>query len=366
MEVGGLDDWVGRSGITEVSDFPIDESAQESIYKVRFTPLPDESHPFSRGRLKLTYAWEPGGDPIHGIRFRQRPVIRIEYDEVQGFDVIEKDVSRIQNLVTLCLDDPTILDALILSRPDIRAKMLSGDDAGHAQSIEFLAPQIRYIEPLDRKPRHSYEMLLNYEDLGGVLAITRWLDESERFQRALDSMMSIKHAEHMYAENRFLNVTFAAEAFHRITQDGAQMDDELFTELFNSYLESTPEEHHKWLRSKIGFGNEPPLRKRLQQLAARAGAAARPLIGDGGRWAHTLSQVRNELTHLGVDSRVFSGSDLVFLTESVYAVVRICMLMESGVSPTTLVEKSDSQAMTWYQARLKESIERVRVQLARN
>jgi hypothetical protein len=89
-----------------------------------------------------------------------------------------------------------------------------------------------------------------------------------------------------------------------------------------------------------------------------------PLIGKKDRWAYTLSQARNELTHIGPGSREFPGEDLLFLTESVYAVVRICMLMECGVSHETLRNKANSSSMTWYRDRLKGSIERVRNQLS--
>jgi len=326
-----------------------------------FTPLLEESHPFSHGRLILDFAWESRGDPIHGIAFQQWPVVRIEYDQMQTFDVVYKDVSRVQNLMTLCIDAPAAIDTLILRRPDVREKMLSGEDSPYEQAIEFVAPPLRYVEPQERKPRHLHQMLLSFEELGGIAAIARWLDASRRFQRALDSFMSIKHAKQMFTENRFLNVTFAAEAFHRTTQNLPYMDEEGFTRLLNVYLENTPEEHHDWLRGKIR--NEPPLRKRLQQLAIRSGEATRQLIGEKGRWAYTVSRVRNELSHLGDNSR-FSGSDLSFLAESVYAVVRICMLIECGVPPEILINKANSPTINWYRERLTESIERVQRQLS--
>jgi hypothetical protein len=283
---------------------------------------------------------------------------------MQAFEAVQRDVSRIQALVTLCMDAPTVLDSLVLRRPDIRAKVLSGADAGVPQPIEFIATPIRYIDPQDRQPRHWHQMLLGFEELGGIEAIARWLDASERFQRALNSFISVKHAKQMFAENRFLNVTFAAEAFHRTTQGASYMDEGTFSGLLSAYLENTPERYHDWLRGRIEHGNEPPLRKRLHQLATRAGAATHPLIGDKGRWAYTLAQVRNELTHMGSDSRVFEGADLLFLTESVYAVVRICMLMDCGVSPEILTRKANSPRMMWYRERLKVAIARVRSQLA--
>jgi hypothetical protein len=64
------------------------------------------------------------------------------------------------------------------------------------------------------------------------------------------------------------------------------------------------------------------------------------------------------------DSQEFNGGDLVFLTESVYAVVRICMLLDCGVAIDTLTQKAHSDTVYWYRGRLALSIERVREQLS--
>jgi hypothetical protein len=85
---------------------------------------------------------------------------------MQAFDVIQKDVDRIQALVTLCIDAATSLDSLVLWRPDIKAKVLSGEDAGIEQRIEWIAQPIRYVDPQERQPRHSHQMLLGFEELG--------------------------------------------------------------------------------------------------------------------------------------------------------------------------------------------------------
>lgn len=231
-----LDSWVGRGGITKEKH----DLRHQFPYKMSFTPLPEESHPFSHGRVVLDFAWKSSGDSIHGITLQQRPVIRIEYDQMRAFDIIYKDVRCIQNLMTLCIDAPAAIDDLILKRSDVA---LSGEDSPYEQAIEFLTPPPRYVEPQERRPRHWHQMLLNFEELGGIAAIARWLDASQRFRRALDSFMSIKHAKQMFAENRFLNVTFAAEAFHRTTQDAPYMDEETFVQLLSVYLENTPEEH---------------------------------------------------------------------------------------------------------------------------
>lgn len=364
MQLSDLDSWVGRSGIAEeYPEYPGTDSADQPLYRIGYKRLEDQIWAFSRGQLKLAFDWKSNGDPVRELSLKQWPILSIEYDKIESLDIILKDLGRLQDLLTLCIDAPTIIDRLVLRRPDIKVKLQSGSDTAIEQPVDFVARQTRYISPQEREPRHWHQMLLSFDELGGLKAAARWLDASQRFQRALDSFISIKHAEHMFGENRFLNVTFAAEAFHRITAGGLYMEREAFESLLATYLEHTPKEHEQWFLGRMKYANELSLRKRLQQLAERAGEASRPLIGAKGRWVDTIVRVRNELTHLAGDSRAFSGSDLIFLTESVYAIVRLCMLMESGVSQETLIQKATASNMTWYRGRLMETIEKVRMQI---
>jgi hypothetical protein len=357
------DTWVGHSGIKVENDLPA-QSETTPIYTATYTPIARDEHPFSRGHIQLGYYWEPKGDPIGGISMRQWPVFTLRYDEPHSLEAIMLDVRLVQNLMTLCVDAPVHLDKLILKHPDVHMFVLDGSDSGFEQPIEFVSSPIPYIAPEARKVRHPYQMLLTFDELGGLPTIARWLEMAPRFQRALNSLMSVKYAEKMFAENRLMNATYGAEAFHRLTRNEPYMEPRQFRQLLNTYLDRTPGEHRDWLRGKVEFGNDPPLRKRLTRLAGRAALAMRPTIGDRGRWAWTLSQVRNALTHLNADSPELNGGDLVFLTESVYAVVRICMLLDCGVSIDTLTQKADSDTVYWYRSRLAQSIERVRQQLS--
>jgi hypothetical protein len=308
----------------------------------------------------LSFGWSKGDELPYEINLRQEVTLGVEYHEIQPFDRLKKDVGRLVNLMALCLDVPVAVDSFTLKRPDIQVDLLSGGSSGIEQAIEFVASPISYEDPRERESLQAHQMLIGYSDLGRVSTVAKWLDSSERFQFALDSIMSTKHESRMFIENRFLNILHAAESFHRTMQGGARMANEVFEGLLESYVKATPDELQKWITGKLKFGNEPSLTSRLRQLAARSGGATRDLIGDRDRWSYVLSCVRNELTHLGAGSRGFSGGDLFFLSESVYAVVRICMLLESGVSITVLSEKVKSSEMMWYRGRLQASIDRVR------
>ena len=358
------DVWVGHSGINVEKDPWRDQSEPAPIYIATYTPIARDEHRFTRGHIQLGYPFQEKGDTIRGVSIRQWPVFTTRYDEPRSLKTILRDVRLLQNLMTLCVDAPVHLDKLILRHPDVHMFMADGSDSGAEQPIEFVNSPIPYLAPEARKARYTHQMLLTFDELGGLPTIARWLEIAPQFERALNSLMSVKYAEQMFAENRLMNATYGAEAFHRLTQNGQQMEPTQFGQLLNVYLASTPGEHRAWLRGKVGFGNDPSLVKRLTQLAGRAGPAIRPTIGEKRRWARTLSDVRNALTHLNADSPEFDGGDLVFLTESVYAVVRICMLLDCGVSIDALTQKADSDTVYWYRGRLARSIERVRQQLS--
>lgn len=355
--------WLRQSGINVETNYFGESANSGAIYTATYTPIPQTEQPFSRGLIKLGYAWRPAGDPIDGVEMKQWPVFTLVYEKPRGLKDINTDVRNIQNLITLCIDTPVDNDRFALKHPDIRVRMLDGSESEFPQPIVLVASPIPYTPPDQRKPRAAYQMLLTFDELGGLPAIARWLDLAPTFQRALASLMSVRYADSVFVENRFLNTTYGAEAYHRLTQNSPQMEQEEFDRVLAACLGVTPEAHREWLLGKIGYGNDPSLVKRLSRLAGRA-AAANGLTGrKKDRWASTLSQVRNALTHLNTHSPEFHGSDLLFLTESVYAVVRTCMLLDCGVPSDLLAKKADSGPLAWYRRRLDDAMDRVREDL---
>lgn len=352
-----LAEWVETSGISENAS---PDTATGPIFQFEYTPPAEETARFSQGRVALCFSWTRDlGTAPNSISFNEQPGFRLEYDTAQPFDIVKKDIGRIQSLLTLCTDSSVMADRITLSRQDIHATSIAGNDLGVPRAIEFIAPQLLYVAPEERKQHNRYQMLLTYPKLGGIQQVARWIELSQKFQRALDSFVSIRYVKQIYAENRFMNVTFAAEAFHRDIFGGHQMDYEFYEKLLQDLLDVTPADHQEWLRDRLEYANTPTLAKRLRELITLAAPASGSIIGNRKmrqKWINVISMTRNQLAHLG-DRSHFPGEDLVILTESVYAVVRICMLRELGTSADLLAEKAASLA--WYRDRLANSIERL-------
>lgn len=348
-----LGTWIGRGGLVSKSS--------ENEFEISCTSPEIESCTFSKGDISLIMRWEAPGNDINGFTIKQWPMFKITYSSRRDFEDIQSDVSRLEALISLCTDSPVVDVNLILQRSDARIVMINGSESNHLQPIEYLASRVNYTPLEKRKQRQHHRMLLDYDELGGINSLGTWMDKSVIFFRPLNSLMSTLRARQMFMENKFMNVTYAAEALHRVLLGGGQrMDEVAFEDLITKCLEVTPDEHREWLISKTRFMNEASLPKRLNKLAARAGYATKDLIGRRSTWAQTVAAVRNELTHLKEGASSARGADLYYMAESVYAVARVCMLLESGVSADTLNRKSNEYHMLWYKDRLAATITRVR------
>jgi hypothetical protein len=355
IKIDHLSAWVGRTGISENSD--------GSDHTISYEHPQEESARFSRGELSMGFGWTRGGSSLESATITSKPFLKLRYDSRQPFSRIRSDMGHLTSLVSICVGTPVILDDVELYRSDITVTMMSGPSE-IPQPITYLAVHLNYQPPSARKLRHQHEVHLSYDDLGGVPTAGAWLDKAGTFQRALSSLMSIARTKSMFAENKFMNVTYAAEALHReILGRGEQMESAVFDSLLRKYLEQTPPEHHNWLVGRLGHANEPSLVKRLNDLARHVGPAARNLLGKRERWAQTISLIRNDLTHLGTAEKGPGGTCLYYLTESVFALVKMFLLLETGVPRELLERKVAESELVHYRERIADSIDQARAYL---
>lgn len=146
-------------------------------------------------------------------------------------------------------------------------------------------------------------------------------------------MTSFRSEMATFVENRFLNLASAAEAFHRLKHPEATQIPATEWEHLQADIRSVvPDEHRNWLSKKLNYLNEPILVKRLTELGTDARQVTRGLTGESNskikRWAETIKDLRNELTHRKNERHALPGGVLHWLAESVYQVLRICLLKE--------------------------------------
>ncbi|WP_373873139.1 HEPN domain-containing protein [Actinoplanes italicus] len=146
-------------------------------------------------------------------------------------------------------------------------------------------------------------------------------------------------AQSVYAENRFLNVSSAAEGLHRaFVGRGRYMPQSSFDKLRRAIREQmVPPEHQEWFTNVMAHANDFDLDRRLNDLVAELGSLASFLVGgDTAMWVKAVKKARNNLTHLDDNRQSFDGSDLYWLADSLFQVTRLCLLMRTGLAADRL------------------------------
>lgn len=223
-----------------------------------------------------------------------------------------------------------------------------------------LAERVRLETP--QSPGH---VLFQFQGIGGLPTIARWVNVARKYHTVSGSLLSIRYASGLYVENRFNNVISAAETFHRLRFSNEIMPQEEFKQFRRQLIRAVPAEHRSWLGNQLQYSNEPRLRNRLDEMVAYSGPAFANLYSDVKKWAAVIAGSRNRLTHHDEERKVdFQPGDLVFLTESVFALVMLCLFRECDMDNVSLADAiSENASMGFLRGKLAELIPRLHEQI---
>jgi hypothetical protein len=143
-------------------------------------------------------------------------------------------------------------------------------------------------------------------DLGEVFV--RWFDLYDRVDMPSRLALSILSSDEPRLHVEFLSLMQALEGFHRATMSGFYTTDgqyeQIRTELVKAIPSSVSPGHRDSLKSRIKYGNEVSLAKRLDALVERLPTQIRELIlGGEEKIPRSWVDTRNYYTHWDKNSR---------------------------------------------------------------
>jgi hypothetical protein len=262
----------------------------------------------------------------------------------------------------LCAGKAVPLEEITLTSEDVEYEV---QGRHRPKSIGYYAalPSSRIVA---EKPVKNYEMLTTYEQLGGIEGVHKWLHVSRQFGRALSSLLSIRYARQIYAENRLQNSVGAAETLDRLRFDNFLTPPIEYKAFKKKLVKYVPSEHRDWLHRQLEYSNEPRLKQRLARLATHAGDPF-PIIvgGDVDSWVEVVSKARNRLAHYDEEQESpFSAGDLYYLSESLLILVMLCLFVESGVPQEYLNGIAENQRVLFLRRRLAQVVPRLKEALS--
>jgi hypothetical protein len=357
--------WIGRSGVTVGFEtqtpqptFPPDR------IKIEFTQPQDETAQIDNGEeLRLTSTWSLGGDNVTKTYLNQGTYLELRYLEARPLDDILDDVKYLQDLLTLATTAPTAPLEITVWRADITREYQPGQY--RPQAMKYYAGQLAEQVRLDA-PQSAGRILFPFSEIGGLPTIARWVKVARKYQTVTGSLLSIRYAAGLYVENRFNNVISAAESFHRLRFSNEIRPKDEFKLFVRALTRAVPQEHRNWLGNQLQYSNEPRLRNRLSEMAAYVGEGFAALSDDADAWATVVTESRNRLTHHDKDRAInFESGDLYFLTESVFALVMLCLFRECEMDDKALAAIAESGNMRFLRGKLAETIPRLHEQVAK-
>lgn len=177
-------------------------------------------------------------------------------------------------------------------------------------------------------------------------AFTRWIGQMERSRPVRGLYNSAVYGSNVL-EGRFLAYTQAVEAQHRRFRGGAQMDPEKYQHevlpiLGDAIPDGLENSFRQSLKTRLKYGYDYSLRKRLQLLIAEHEMALRNVVPNAGDLRHEIVDLRNWLTHLppekGAEAEPEDYLKYFFLLR---VLLELSFLADVGFSPEEIAELAE-------------------------
>lgn len=177
---------------------------------------------------------------------------------------------------------------------------------------------------------HFYPNQKNY--------LKKWFKLYYNIQPTLQFYFTRYYNPRMYLEYQFLNIIQVIEGYHRIRLGGRYIPNGRYhktigKEILNSIPKSMDKDFRESLKSKIYYGNEYSLRKRLKELINKIPA---PILTaskiDNNKFVHAVCVMRNEMIHQDKDSKKKQRNPhiLYSMTHKLTILFEILLLKELG------------------------------------
>ncbi len=324
FSVDCLDEWVGISGAKVEDDW------EGKTTKISYT-LPEKiTFCLNNGmKLEICFAcsW-PISPNFTETKITQRAYFRIKSEELRDLNDFTDTAFKITNFMCFAMDEVVVMKNLSATSLEIQEII---NDKQYPVPISIYYESIPYTEKTPNKSRH--EMLFNFDSIkvNGQKVFNNWLNAYEYLSPAMNLYFSTKVGAQKYLSGKFLALIQGLETYHRRTSDEILMDPKTYDLLVTEILDKCPTERVDWLRSRLKYGNDINLNKRMQRIIE----PFKDHFGTNKERRNLLRKIvdtRNYLTHYdkSLQENSAEGIDIWFLCEKMEVIFNLHFLKIIG------------------------------------
>ena len=289
--------------------------------------------------IESTHEFKTDGDLIRNATWKSKAYLKITPENKEHFKWFWRVIYDLCNFFTLLIGDTTYI---------VRMK-------GYGDDIE-ISPGQKTKETIEvfftqKKPGmndgiHPFEMIIPFPRISDKIekVMSLWFSKSQTLRSVYDLFFGTFYNPGMYLQFHFLSLTQAIESYHRVTKGGKYLSDESWQPFRKSLADQIPVEldsgHRESLKSRIKYGNEYSLRKRLGELLCTIDEKSLSVLFPSKNFlTGTVVDTRNYLTHYDDELKDSSlkGADLYWANQRLRIFLTLLLLKEIEIDENVIL-----------------------------
>ena len=335
--IPGLELWLNGGGMTMAFAHQAGEKPKAYVFTVAEVPSEVFAIPQIGASIAFTVSRSMATPRGHDVRVQTYGSVRIVPDEPKSLDWFISQINKICTLLGYVGGTP-------LGPDRIQAR-----HSAQREPLDVLVA-LRQDKVCDFDHANKFFMLRTAlgDQLGPI--IQQWFELYDAVEIASQLGFEVLASEGLWLHIEYLTLMHALEGFHRATSEGFYMPTEKYDAVRDAIIASIPPQvhgsHRSSLKSRIEYGNEISLSKRLADLANRLDdGLKRRLFGLDKKVPRSWVDTRNYCTHWDEKSRAnaLEGIEMHRASTRLRMLLRVLYLDLVGVPSDTIKAALDGQ-----------------------
>lgn len=187
---------------------------------------------------------------------------------------------------------------------------------------------------------HPFKMILPYPRIHDKISeiLRLWFSNADKLRSVYDLFFGTFYNPSMYLQFHFLSLMQAIESLHRVTKGGKYLKNEEWEPYKNALSQNIPQDLHSdfkaSLKSRIKYGNEYSLRKRMKELVNSLDQSTKNMILPSQNYfSGIIVDTRNYLTHYDDELKdvALDGHELAYANQRLKILLILLLLKELNI-----------------------------------
>lgn len=330
--IPGLEVWLSRPAIAQSIETPSASTAFTNTFVVR----PPETEVTPVSHIDASLEWGSGvtvsANPFTSIDVKVRGWVAIRPQSPRTLEWFLDQQDKLATLLAFMAGLPMPIEAIQASVEQ------------PASSFAVLVT-MRQAAPCEFKNLHEFFIPRGVLGTSFPSIVDLWFREVESVLTPSKLALGVISAKNLWLHVEFLSLIQALEGFHRGRFSGSYMGESEYESVRATIASAIPPsvaaDHREALRSRIRYGNQISLSKRLNELINCIGVPlANLIIASDSKVPRSWIDTRNYLSHWDEElrSNALDGQEMYNANVRMEHLLRVLYLLLAGVTSETILQ----------------------------